>query len=1081
MVPPEAWTRRRALSLFTCLLSVPDQRLPREQASEWLWPEADPAAGATNLRSTLHLLRQVLDGPHSALSHVRAEGELLVLIPGGTGLPPDGWLDATAFARAAQHALAGRDVVACRAALAWYGGDYLPDEPYAAWAEQPRASLRRQYLELLVHLATLSGERGEMDEAIASLRRVLAAEPGHEEAAAMLMGLLAAMGQRAEALRVYQRLAATLEEDLDVAPSVEVAALRARLLAQEEAPMAAQGPPRGQPQAARLTNLPRALTSFVGRVWEVRAVGEALAAARLVTLTGPGGCGKTRLALAVAEQQVDSCPDGVWLVELAALADGSLVPRAVAHALGVEEQADRPMLDTLRDFLRPRHLLLVLDNCEHLIGACAELATALLQGCPRLRVLATSRESLEVAGEHLYRVPSLAVPDPDHLAPIAQVGAYEAVQLFVQRAQARRPELVLTVANMGAVARICARLDGLPLAIELAAARVSALSVEAIAARLDDRFRLLTGGPRTALPRQQTLRATLDWSYDLLSEWEQVLLRRLAVFAGGCVLEAAEAVCADPSPALPSGTPWAGEAEPRCIRDRDVLELLGRLVNKSLVLLEDAAGAHPEERARYLLLETVRQYGLEKLEGAGELAVMRDRHLAWHTALAEQAEPHFEGPEQLVWLERLEQEHGNLRAALQWGLDDPGRSLTALRLAGAIWPLWALRGYAREGRDWLDRTLTRSAAAPAALRARALHGAAELARLQGDLAECRAHGALSLTAYEEIGDVAGRARVLIAVGWAESDPERAMEIGAESLAMAREARWSPAIAGALHLLGNVCIGRSDLALAQAYLEESLGVARGVGDRTLLADTLADLGQVAMEQGAYGRADGLYRECLVLQRELTFPGGVAVTLHLLGQTAYYLGETGQAVALLEESVALCRTLGHGHHLVQALVVLGQVAWQQGNDARAATLLEEARSLAGGIGDTGLLCSVLRELGHVARESGHHARAVALYRECLAVCRDLRLPVVGVAALEGLAIALELEGQEPLAVRFLGAAAAAREDLDMPLPPPECVAYERTVAATRAALGEDAFAAAWAAGRAMSIETALVRALDGEMPA
>jgi predicted ATPase/DNA-binding SARP family transcriptional activator len=1064
-IPPEEWTSRRALALFTCLLSTPSYRLLREQAIEWLWPEADPAASATNLRTTLYLLRQVLDDPQSAASYLRTEGDLLVLVPGGATPPPDDWLDAAAFARASRVALAGQDAAACRAALALYGGDYLPDEPYAAWAEQLRASLRRQYLDLLVHLATLSGGQGEVEEAEACLRQVLDAEPGHEEAAAALMGLLAAAGRRSEALHVYQRLATVLEEDLDVAPSAEITTLRARILAQEAAPLAARVPPR-QPEVARLTNLPQALTSFVGRVWEVQAVGDALSTVRLVTLTGPGGCGKTRLALEVAERQVEASPDGVWLVELAALADGALVPRAVAQVLGVEEQAGRPLRDALQDFLRPRHLMLVLDNCEHLIAACAELAAALLQSCPHLRVLATSRESLEVAGEHLYWVPSLGVPDPNHLPPLAQVGAYEAVQLFVQRAQARRPELALTPANVGAVVQICARLDGLPLAIELAAARVSALPIEGIAARLDDRFQLLTGGPRTALPRQQTMRATLDWSFELLSELEQVLLRRLAVFAGGCTLETAEAVCRDED-----------------AMETSVLDLLSRLVHKSLVLVAAATDGSEEAEARYRLLETVRQYSLEKLEVAGEMAAVRDRHLAWHTALGEEAVVHLRGHAQLLWLDRLEREHDNLRAALQWSVADPRRSVAALRLAGAIWPLWALRGYAREGRRWLEQTLAAGAAAPADLRARAHHSAAELALLQGDYAQCQAEGALGLTAYGETGDRVGRARVLTAMGWAEQDGVRAVALGGQSLALAREAGAPLAIASALQLLGNVALGPSTLALglahlarAQAYLEEGLEIARGLGDRTLLADTLTDLGQVAVERGAYESAADLLTECLALQQELKFPYGIAVTLGRLGEVAYCLGDTARGIALLEESVVLCRALGYKDHLLYALDVWARIAWQQGDDARATVLLEEESSIAREIGDMGCLLSVLTGQGHVARRRGDHVRAVALHRESLALCRDVALPVGIAPGLEGLAMALAAQGQVAEAVWLLGTADAVRERLGRPHLPPDRAINDRFVVATRDALSADAFAAAWTAGRATPLDTALLRALE-----
>ncbi len=403
-IPPAAWTSRRAATLFKCVVSAPGQRLHREEASEALWPEGAPATSATNLRATIHRLRRLLDSGHAATSYLRLEGDMLTLAPGGARPPHDGWLDATAFAAAARAALAGQDAGLCRGALALYGGDYLPDDPYADWAAPTRATLRRQYQDLLLHLAALCGARGELDEAEACLRRVLATEPGHEDAVATLMGLLAAAGRRGDALRVYQALATALEDDLAVTPAAEIMALRARLVAQEAAPHAADRPPR-QVHPPDRTNLPALASSFVGRAWEVREIADLVTHTRLVTLTGPGGCGKTRLALEVAATLVDQSPDGVWLVELAALADPTLLPRAVASALGVGEQPGQTLLATLSAFLRARDLLLVVDNCEHLIGACAALVAALLAACPPLRVLATSRERLAAPGERPYLVP----------------------------------------------------------------------------------------------------------------------------------------------------------------------------------------------------------------------------------------------------------------------------------------------------------------------------------------------------------------------------------------------------------------------------------------------------------------------------------------------------------------------------------------------------------------------------------------------------------------------------------------------------------------------------------------------------
>jgi predicted ATPase/transcriptional regulator with XRE-family HTH domain len=427
----------------------------------------------------------------------------------------------------------------------------------------------------------------------------------------------------ARAIRLSDAETATLEAAV-VRSRAPLPGTASALRAAEEgtAPVSAGAVDASQertPPPAR-TNLPVQLTSLIGREREQREVRALLGAARLVTLTGAGGAGKTRLALAVAEAMLSEYPEGIWLVELAPLADPALVVQAVAQVLGLREEPGRPLLGTLLASLKERRLLLVLDNCEHLVMACASLSEGLLRACADLRILATSREALAVPGETTYRVPSLAVPDPEHPPGLKDLAGYAAVRLFVARAQSRRPDFRLGAQNARAVAAICARLDGMPLAIELAAARVGSLPVEAIAARLADRFRLLTGGPRTAVSRQQTLRATLDWSCDLLAEGERRLLARLSVFAGGCTLEAAEAICSG------SG-----------VEERDVLDLLARLVDRSLVLLEEA---EPEgEWGRYRLLETVRRYGRERLEAQEDAVAVRRRHAAHYLALAEEAEP----------------------------------------------------------------------------------------------------------------------------------------------------------------------------------------------------------------------------------------------------------------------------------------------------------------------------------------------------------------------------------------------------------------------------------------------------------
>ncbi|HEX8917893.1 MAG TPA: DUF6788 family protein, partial [Chloroflexota bacterium] len=477
-----SWTSRRAAALFKCLLSAPGHRLSRDQVIELLWPEADPGLASSNLRTTIHLLRRSLDVPGFD-THLRADGDMLFLAPSGSGDVAEDWLDAEIFERLATDAMAGRETAACRSALEHYTGEYLPDDSYEVWTEPRRGRLQQLRLDLLLHLAHLTATEGRLEEAEACLRSLLEADAGHEVAAAELMSLLAASGRGSEALRVYQALASMLEDDLGVGPSADVEALRARIVSQRSVDMAAR--PSVPSVARRKTNLPVSLTSFVGRDWELAEITDILEGSRLVTLTGPGGCGKTRLALEVATSAVDRYADGVWLIELAGLAEAALVPATVAAALGIEEQPDVPLTDTICDAWCESDMLLILDNCEHLVAACADLVAALLSRSPSLRVLATSREALGVGGEIAHYVPSLAVPDPERPVALETLAGYEAVALFVARAQTHRPDFRLTPANAPAVTQICARLDGLPLAIELAAARLSVLSVDGVAQRLD--------------------------------------------------------------------------------------------------------------------------------------------------------------------------------------------------------------------------------------------------------------------------------------------------------------------------------------------------------------------------------------------------------------------------------------------------------------------------------------------------------------------------------------------------------------------------------------------------------------------
>jgi predicted ATPase/class 3 adenylate cyclase len=636
-------------------------------------------------------------------------------------------------------------------------------------------------------------------------------------------------------------------------------------------------------------NLPLQLTSFVGRAAEMAEVTRLLATTRLLTLTGTGGCGKTRLALQVAADQVDASPDGVWLVELAPLAEPDLVAQAVATVLGVREQPGQPILTTLVAWLKAKRLLLVLDNCEHLLDACAHLAESLLRACPSLVILATSRELLSTPGEVAWRVPSLTVPDPRQMTTAEAVRQGDAGQLFVERARQVVPAFVVSEHNAAAVLQICRRLDGIPLAIELAAARVRVLTAEQIAARLDDRFRLLTGGKRTGLRRQQTLQAAIDWSHDLLTADERVLLRRLAVFAGGWTLAAAESV---------------GGAEP--VDAEHVLDVLTSLVDKSLVLA-DAQGA--EER--YRLLETVRQYAEDKLLTSGEAVAVRERHAQHYLALAEWDRR----PRRLtaVQIDQLDAEYDNLRAALRW-MVEVGDAEAGLRLCGSLTSFWYIRGFPGEGRAWLAEVLALPAAAmPTPGRAGALVAAARLAWHQDDPAAARAACAEAVAILRARGDAGELAHALATLGramLAQGDYDAAQVVLEEALALGRASGDTGAIRHVLEVRFQLAYYQGDYALARALVEEQLALVQAAGHASgRRGPALNWLGHIAVAEGDYARARACYLESLAARQAFAFFGvGLAFTLSGCANLTAALGKHTRAARLAGAAARLCEADG-----------------------------------------------------------------------------------------------------------------------------------------------------------------------------
>ncbi len=651
-------------------------------------------------------------------------------------------------------------------------------------------------------------------------------------------------------------------------------------------------------------NLPVQLTSFIGREQEIREIKILVDRTHMITLTGPGGTGKTRLSLQIAGEMLDRFVDGVWFVDLAPLTDATLVPQAVAAALRILEQPGRPMSVQLTEYLRPKKLLIVLDNCEHLVSACAHLASTLLQNCPELRMIASSREPLNIIGEVSYPVTPLPIPDLKEQVMLSRLVQYESVRLFVERAQTLQPRFTLTDANADAVAQICNRLDGIPLAIELAAARVKLFTPEQIAARLDDRFRLLVGGSRTVLPRQQTLHALIEWSYDLLSPAECALMRRLSVFAGGWTFDAAEFVCTQiDNPELVE--PSDGISAPI-----DLLDALAQLVNKSLVVTDEG-----DRETRYHFLETIRQFAQDKLLESGEVVRVRNNHLNYFLAHANQAEPQLHGPEQVKWFDRLDIEEDNLRAAQAWALES-NQVEKALELAAALWWYWYIRDHFGEAQERMSTTLARSAGEePSEARLKVMIGLGFMQYAVGDLRAAKALLEESVQLSNKLGSRYQQAEALQFLGATEIEIaksttgrfDKVRDLMEQALTQWQELQDKTGISWEKNLLANLARAEGDLPQARAQLEESVALRKEVGDRFLLAYSLRRLAEIALLQGDYSAAESYYREAHSDVAETGGKAGVATSLAGFASLALAQGQVIRAVRLFGAAQSILQAL------------------------------------------------------------------------------------------------------------------------------------------------------------------------------
>jgi predicted ATPase/DNA-binding CsgD family transcriptional regulator len=713
----------------------------------------------------------------------------------------------------------------------------------------------------------------------------------------------------------------------------------------------------------------------VGRGRELLEVGRLLDAARLLTLTGAGGSGKTRLALEVARGAVQAYPGGVWFVRLAPLSDPELVTQAVVEVLEVPEQAGRPLPETLAEALNARgKTLLLLDNCEHLVDASARLVEALLGSCPDLSVLATSREALLAAGETNWPVPPLALPEagPGALS-LRGLHECESARLFAERATHRSSAFALAGTNARAVADICRRLDGIPLAIELAAARTGTLSVEQISARLSDSLKLLTGGGGATSSRHQTLRGTLDWSYSLLEEPEKRLFARLSVFSGGWTLEAAEAV-------------GVGKE----IKEQDVLDLISRLTDKSLVMV----GATANGAARYRMLAPIRQYAGEKLRENGEADEVHNRHVAFFLALAEEAGPELAGPQQGPWVERLEEEHGNIRVALSRVLGREEAGL-GLRFGGALWRFWFAQGYISEGVRWLEQTLAGGGSGPA--RVDALEGRGWMAQVQGEFWRAEATFQEMLGLSRELGDdgnIATALNCLATSAAQQEDFDRAKSLLEENLSVLRrleDERKDPATLKKYHalaLLGYLAINEHDYGRGIVLWEESLVLARKVGDRFRIGQNLSNLGYAALLQDDHERATECCEESLALVRALGSAGEILMSESWinLGLAALGQGDHGKAKSSFEEALVLSQKLGKKPTIMNALEGMATLAGALGEDDRAARLQGAAEAAREA---TGIALPPAERALHESHLSAVHSRLGTRWEEVMSEGRAMSL--------------------------------------------------------------------------------------------
>jgi predicted ATPase/DNA-binding SARP family transcriptional activator len=1131
--PVARFESNKVRALLATLAAEAKRSQPRERLAGLLWPDWPQPSAMRNLRYALADLRKNIGDREADPPFLRISRESIQLNP-----ESDVWVDVGEFERLSAISSQLSALSNQQPAVELYRGEFLEgfalagSPAFEEWSLAKREHYRRQAMQALHALAEAHGQAAEWEPALAYARRQLALEPWQEEAHRQVMRFLALSGQRSAALTQYETCRRLLAKELGVQSGAETIKLYEAI--RDGTLEIGQATARPEPVVLELTipprrkhNLPLQLTSFVGREQEIAGV-QALvgkAQGRLVTLTGPGGVGKTRLALQVAASLLETFLNGVWLVELAPLSDRERLPSAVATALDVRESPGHPIAVALSDYLRAKHLLLILDNCEHLIDACAGLAVTLLQNSPGLQILATSRELLGVPGESVFSVPALSLPGDQETPDIETLSQSEAVRLFVERAQAACPGFTLAQENAGAVAQICQRLDGLPLAIELAAARTRLLSAGQIAARLNDAFRLLTGGSRTALPRHQTLQASIDWSYNLLTAQEQELLQLLSVFAGGWTIEAVEEVC--------KGEGWGRKDEDRdqppyafIISPVAVLDLLGQLVDKSLVIAAPEPGGG---EIRYRMLETIRKYAWEKLEERGGADQARDRHLAYYLSLVERIEPELRGRSQKAHLDQLEEELDNLRLALGWALQtDPEAEL---RLAAAMMWYWHIRNQWGEGAEWLEKGLARmqtpgTPGAPHIMpvilaKARSasglLHTMTSNERAEGELEE-------SLKLYRALGPE-GQAGVAFAQCWlgqflvVKGELSRAIAMLREALDLSRQVHDPFRTAECLLILGaTLDVYEPGSLEARRLLQEALGLLQEIDDRDGIATAYKSMGSEAFQDRELEQAKFFFKQSLLFYQQVGNKDALCLVNRFLGYIAWMQRDISAAIQYNRRIVTIQRDAGNqfmlGYTLIDMSLIYswaekyelamnclqeawalfeetgdrwlkaschwaqGVLAWVTEDRERAAREQVEALAAGQGVNDRELIPLIWVLKSSLARAEGDEKGAEAGLKEALRVAGTITLSLHGSAKAMDLLAQLKARTDPQRSARLFGAVDHHNWAYPYFLISKERAESEAALAQVKAALGEQRFAELWAEGQAMTSAHAISYALEEE---